>query len=215
MEERKDFEDMADLNVVILPDEKTSHAIIAWSELIASCFPTAYTLNGRDILPHLSLYAARYPDRNQDAIEKIVDDLVAHCEAFNVTLSGFSVFSGYIFYDAVLHKKLKALHEAIVDALNPLREGQVSDNQRQQTGLTVEQQRAIEKYGYVSVKNLYMPHISITRMVHEKDANVAISLLPTEQMVFKVQTIAIASYAAYGTCPQPLRTFSLKAPHSN
>ena len=158
MEERKDFEDLADFNVVIWPDEKTSHAVIAWSELIASRFPTAYTLNSRDMLPHLSICAARYPDRNQDAVEKIVDDLTAHCEAFDVALSGFSVFSEYIFYDAILHEKLKAFHEAIVDALNLLREGQVRDNQRQQTGLTVEQQRAIEKYGYMSVKDhTYLP----------------------------------------------------------
>lgn len=199
-----------DLNIVILPDESVSQTLIKWSEQIASQFSTAYTLNRIDKLPHFSLYSARYPIKNQDAIEKQVRTIAAMTNSFPITLSGFSVFSGYLFYDAKKNKALMNLHNQIVDALNPLREGLITDNQRQLTGLSTEQQRAIEKFGYVSVGKLYMPHISITKMIDSHEARQALALLPNMELTFKATKVAIAFVGAYGTCPQPLKVIELK-----
>jgi len=199
-----------DLNVAILPDQELSSKLIDWSQKIASNFDTDYTLNNFDHFPHLSLYSARYPIKNKYLVEKAISNICSNLKSFQVTLKSFSVFSGFLFYDLEKDKRLIKLHEKIVDDLNPLREGLISDNQRQLTGLSANQKDAIEEYGYVSVKNLYMPHISLTHLKNLTDGEKAREILPQEINYFFTNTLVIAPFAEFGTLPKPLKTFSIK-----
>lgn len=101
------------------------------------------------------------------------------------------------------------MHEEVVDKLNPLREGLISDNQKGLMGLTVEQKKAIETYGYVSVKNLYMPHISITHLAEPDEYVLVKQKLPNEVNSISADTIAISYFAEYGTFPKPLKVYKI------
>ena len=202
-------ESTTELNIVLLPDDATSQTLVTWSERVAHRYPTVFKLNQTDKLPHLSLYSAKYPSENQDQIEEQVRTIAASTSPVDIILQGFSIFSGFLFYDALKSDKLLKLHEQLVSALNPLREGLISDTQRQLTNLTDEQQKAIEIYGYVSVGRLYMPHVTVTKMVNPQVAKQAIALLPKETHIFQAKEIAIAPFASHGTCPKPLLTIPL------
>jgi 2'-5' RNA ligase len=199
-----------DFNVAILPDKDLSSKLISWSKTLASNFETDYILNTINHFPHLSLYSARYPIKNKQAIEDAINKICHDLHPFSVTLKSLSLFSGFLFYDLEKDKKLIELHEKIVDELNPLREGLISDNQKQLVGLSSEQKNAIKKYGYVSVKNLYMPHISLTHLKDSTDQNAAKNILPKEINFFSVDTIVIAPFAKFGTLPKPLKIFSIE-----
>ncbi len=207
--ERKENEPTVDLNVVILPDERTTGVLLDWSERIASRFPTAYVLDRTNTLPHLSIYSAQYPARNQMGIEGAVGRIAQDRKPFDVQLSGFSAFSGFVFYDAVKDAAMNNIHESLVEGLNPLREGHISKTQRQLTNLSEAQKEAIEDYGYVGVKELYKPHISVTKMLDPQQTDEAIALLPRQDLIFSVRQIAIAPVADYGTCLEPTNKFIL------
>lgn len=196
------MEEIVDLNVIITPSEKVVNQVIEWSNLIACKYKTNYILNKNNYLPHLSLYSARYPQENYKSLTTAVKKTADSFSPFTITLSVFSVFSGYIFFDADKNDKLQQLHENIVDSLNPLRNGHITDNQKTLTGLTDMQKTAIETYGYVSVKERYMPYISLTSLVNLNESKDVISLLPKETMSFTVTELAVSPFAEYGTCPK-------------
>lgn len=196
-----------DLNVVILPDKDLSLKLIQWSQRLSSKLQTNYVLDTTNYLPHLSLYSARYPVKNKQLIEEAAADIAHNLHSFNISLSGFSFFSGYVFYDAQQTSELIELHETMVDRLNPLREGLISDNQKQLTGLSLDQKKAIQEYGYVSVKKLYMPHISITSLGNPSKGDLVKEILLGEVNSFSVKTLAISRFANYGTFPPPLKTY--------
>src|SRR5436190_13851604 len=108
-----------DLNVVVFPDRTVSRRLIEWSLLLAECYKTSYVLNTEECLPHLSLYSARYPLVNVEGVADIVQRLAKSRKIFDLTLLGFSVFAGYIFYNALPNATLQGLHEQLVDQLNP------------------------------------------------------------------------------------------------
>lgn len=80
---------------------------------------------------------------------------------------------------------------------------------RQLKTLTKKQSRSIEEYGYVSAKDQYMPHISITGMNDMDKAKTVVAKLPTISTQFEVNFIAVAPFAQYGTCPQPITEYRL------
>ena len=198
-----------DLNIAILPSEELSVKLIKWSGSISKRCKVDYSLNSVNYLPHLSLYSARYPLKNKKLVEDRVDTIVKNIHSFEITLCGFSFFSGYLFYNADKSGELSSLHETIVDTLNPLREGLISDAQKQLYGLSPMQKEAIENYGYVSVKELYMPHVSITHTGDVAQENLVKSIFPNERNSFLIKAIAISLAAEYGTFPTPIKTFFL------
>lgn len=198
-----------DLNVIILPDDTTTKRLARWSKTVARKHKTFYTLDTNNHLPHLSLYSARYPVKNKNAVQSILQHITKEQKTFFIELSSFSVFSNYLFYNALTNAALQQLHECIVEKLNPLREGLISDTTRALTGLSPEQKEMILAYGYVSVKKLYMPHISITRFKEQVTLETMKMLLPDEKTVFRAEKLAISLFAVHGTCPQPLTQFYL------
>lgn len=202
--------DFIDLNVVILPNTDLSLKMIQWSRLISTRHKTNYILDQKKYFPHLSLYSARYPFKNKQAVENAVKQIAMETGKFEIKLEGFSCFSGYFFYDAKKNKELVALHERIVDTLNSLREGLISDNQRQLKGLSHDHERAIQEYGYLSVKKLYMPHISLTHLVYPLKFDQAKGILPKEINLFTTDTIAISHFAEYGTFPRPIVKYNVE-----
>lgn len=111
------------------------------------------------------------------------------------------------FYNVEKNSELIQLHETVVDNLNPLREGFISDNQKQLTGLSQDQRNAIKEYGYVSVKKLYTPHISITHLTKQENSQTIEKTLPEEVNIFSVKILALSRFADYGTFPRPSRTY--------
>jgi len=199
--------DFVDLNIVVIPSAEITKTLVNLSSEIAARHKTYFVLNETNVLPHFSLYSARFPKKNVPHITQVVEEVITKTKPFQIVLNKYSEFSGFIFLDAIKNKNLLNLHESIVDELNPLREGLISDNQKTLTGLTEAQQLAIKKYGYVSAKETYMPHISLTALVNPTEFPVIRTHLPNKEFHFTLQTIAITPFAQYGTCPELIKEF--------
>ncbi len=207
-EAEKGVSRFVDLNIVLFPDDKTRHQVIEWSRALSEQFDTYFVLDSQTFLPHLSIYSTQYPSRNQKAIEDSVKRITNETSPFIINTTGLFKFANFVFLMADISPELLSLHSQVVDELNPLREGRVSDNVRELQGLTAEQQKAVDQYGYLFVKDTYtIPHITIARLRDETKVQEAIKSVKIEPLSFVTQEVA---FAAHGTCPQPIKTFQIK-----
>lgn len=198
-----------DLNVILLPGDTTSKRLIGLSEQVAKQVHVKYKLDGNDRPPHLSLYSAAYPLHNLDKISLVMEQLSVLAKGVEVELSGYSVFSGYLFYDALRSRRLMSLHESVVDALNPLREGLISDDQKGLFGLTKQQKAAISEYGYVSVKDTFMPHVTLARLSDPNQAEQAINVLPGGGLTFTPKSLSLVPFDLEDRLKKPVATYRL------
>ncbi|MBI3985211.1 MAG: 2'-5' RNA ligase family protein [Candidatus Levybacteria bacterium] len=205
--EKEGKEPTVDLNVVLLPDEVTTDKLIALSTLLGKHFPTAFTLDREFHLPHLSLYPARYPLRNQDKVEETVRNIAGSLEGMDVILEGYSEFSGFLFFNVVKDRAIQNLHDTVFAALNEQREGHVSDVVARLRGLSPRLKANVRRWGQIFVGEDYTPHVTLGYLQDRKLAREAIEILPQEPIQFSPSAIALAPFAPYGTCPKPLFTF--------
>ena len=204
--------DAIDLNVVLFPDEKTRQTVIKWSNDLSQKFDTYFILDGINFNPHITLYQARYPVKNQEELMKRIERFVEKSHPFTVTMTGFSEHWGFIFADVEVSPQLRTIHDSVVDSLNELREGEIASTVKGLTDLTKEQKDAVDKYGYIYAKDTFtVPHITLTRLKDPKQKDAALrSLEALSPFSFVARTIAIAPTAEHGTCPQPIKTFYIK-----
>lgn len=198
-----------DLNVILLPDNNTSQKLIGLSERVASKVNVRYKLDRTDRPPHLSLYSALYPLHNLDKVRLAMEELAALANGVEVELNGYSVFSGYLFYDAVRSSRLMELHELVVDTLNPLRDGLISEDQKRLFGLTKDQEAAISKYGYVSVKDTFMPHVTLACLSDFNQTEEAVKVLPKEVLTFTPTSLSLVPFDLEDRIKKPVATYSL------
>jgi hypothetical protein len=203
------MENFIDINIVIFPSEEVTNTFISLSKEIAARHGTYYILNEKNVLPHLSLYSARYPKKNFPKIQKAITDIVNNTNTFELVVHSYTFFVGFLFGDIIKDSNLLRLHGAVVDVLNPLREGLITEDQLKLKGLSKAQEQSIQTYGYLSVKDTYIPHISLTALKDPGDAKVILEHLPTEDMRFNLERIAITPFAQYGTCTEVLKEFSI------
>lgn len=201
-----------DLNVVLFPDEKTRQTVIDWSNDLSQKFDTYFVLDWINFNPHITLYQARYPIKNQDEVIERIGSFVDKADPFTVTMTGFSEHWGFIFADIDVSTELRTLHDGVVDSLNALREGEIASTVKGLSGLTKEQEEAVLKYGYIYAKDTFtVPHITITRLKDPKQKDAALrSLEGLSPFSFVARTLAIAPTAEHGTCPKPIKTFYIK-----
>lgn len=200
---------MIDLNVILLPDAEATENLLSLSDQLAKNFDVDYKLDRIDRPPHLSLYSALYPIRNTKKLVAVMEQISSLASGLTTQLSGFANFSGYIFYKAVLSEELQRLHEAVVDTLNPLREGLISEGQKRLTGLTPKQEDAIKQYGYVSVKHLFMPHITLAHINGIDQASAAIQSLPNRTITFNPRSLSLVPFDLSDRLGSPVVTYSI------
>lgn len=199
-----------DLNLVLLPDSSTNHKLILLSQQLGCQLSTKYTLGTEGYPPHLSLYSALYPKSNIDRIITNLTASLSDTKSFPITLGSFSNFSGYIFYNAVMTSEIRDLHDRVVDMLNPLREGLISEDQKGLVGLTQEQEKAIEEFGYVSVGANFMPHITLAHITDTQNAQSALEILPKGKIIFTPVQLALVSFDLNQKLEKPLYMLALK-----
>lgn len=199
------------LNVLIQPDSEVRHQAIAWCEVIARRYPTAYVLDDDRAIVHLTLYQTEYPTRNRQQIERQLVEIASQAEPFDIELAGLRPYIGHIFYEAErANVYLSSLHKKIAERLNPLREDHITDNFREMMEMDDvpdERKQNIKTWGYPDFGSLYSPHITLTRLTDYRLAQQAIKLVDPRNLKFRVTQIALGECGPDGVCPRIIRTF--------
>lgn len=199
-------------NIVILPDEETKSYAIECSEAVAASYQTNFILDGQQYYPHITLYQAAYPSDVQPRMEQTLASLARAIQPFDVTLDRFETLMGFIFYAVRKDEQLYALHEQTLTAFNNLRQGALIPDDRnrlEEPHVPGNIKDSIRTYGYALAKDLYSPHITITRLTDFDDTDQASHILDATPHTFTVRSIHLSDVGHDGTCNNILVSYPL------
>jgi len=198
------------LNAVILPDETVNKEAIKLSQKFIKKFDTYFVLDGNRFYPHITLYQTGFPHKNYGIVVEAIRQIASEAKSFEVAMNGFSLSATtFISWNCVITKELRTLHEKIIVALNPLRGPPPSFYKG--LGFTELQIKSIENYGYPAAINLYSPHITITRIKDENQAESVKRELRQHKMSFEIDAIYLGRLGDHGTVTEILEEFPFKA----
>lgn len=170
------------------------------NEILVEKFASSINFKQK-IEPHLTVFMGLFPDYSpvQAAMQ------VVNAEFFPISLEFSKIrlsSDGYVFWDAVNHEKLQALHEKVVEKLNPLRQGLTRDKfLLEKEKFTHAERENIEKYGFPWVMNLFMPHLTLGRLpTNHIESKTEEFLHKLQQSLFcPVESLALGQVGENGT----------------
>lgn len=199
------------INAALKPPVDIAQKIITLSQDIAKEHKSYFVLDNKNYFPHFTVYSPEYPINRAQEIPARLKEIAKNQISFRMNFKEIGTNQGYIGLHFELTPEIKGFHVAIVEALNPLREGHLRDKYKAndyKMELSQEKLDNIDKYGYPSAMNLYHPHMTIIRL---PDAKVAESLAQKIKWDenFIVDTLALYKMSDHGTCVEQIEEFKL------
>lgn len=196
-----------ELNIVVLPDEKTKDIAIDLSRKLSEKFQTNFVLDGKKIHPHMTIYQARYPEKNLDTIRAYLKNIAGRTAPFEVVLGKFSRWRNFVFWDTENTNEIVHLQKSIIYQLNPLREGLIPKGlQNGKWDMTETYQ--IQNYGTLLPGSSVAPfHITISNLKQEASVPTALQEMNPRVTKFIVTKIALGILGEYGTVTEILEEF--------
>lgn len=196
------------INVCVIPDSAVGDACIQLSQSLGSD-ATMFRL-GDGKFAHMTVYMARFSNDVLDQVAENVKKVLASITAFPCIHTGYFMTAGrYLEASYQKSDNFMNLHEAIISAVsdlryqpgNPFEEGFF-------TPYTAEQQQNAKETGYDLARNLYRPHITLTRykqgMVPE-----ALPVFPEVKLSFDLATVAVYKADENGAIYEEIATFTI------
>ncbi|MDB5166592.1 MAG: hypothetical protein JWM37_664 [Candidatus Saccharibacteria bacterium] len=153
-------------NVVLLPNKPLADKAIEISETLHSD-EALFTLKDGSFYPHISLYMLELRVDDYEKAQEVLQGISTAPLLQELTAIKYDQKMGFLDAEYAVTPALRDLQNLIVDALNPIRNGL-----REKDKLRMEQADGIkreyfEKYGYPNVKELFRPHVTLTRFNNE------------------------------------------------
>ena len=189
------------LNIAILPSDEVAVQAIAMSKKIAEEVGSRFILNFDNLIPHITVYQAQYPSRNIDNLRSIARNLSLKQELFEIRLDVITVSYGtFLSWNCERTRILQNLQSEAVELANPLREGLIPQSLTDVKNLSGGDQYDVKMFGALLVGPRYTPHITITRLNKETDAQKAIEVLSgSENLSFKPKGLILGYLGEHGT----------------
>jgi len=198
------------LNIVLLPDEKTTQTAIELSIELNKKVKTNFVLNGIDLIPHLTIYQAEFPDENKEKVLNEIEDMVKNIQPFTTDMGGFSSTpEGNIWWNSVFTEPMASLQAEAIKRCNQLRNNLLLPGIEKLKEKDKEYKNEIENYGSLWLYKRYVPHISLTA-VEPTIINEALHNLNFEKkMSFNSQRFAIGTLGKYGTVTSIIKEYTI------
>ncbi len=187
-----------ELNIVILPDEKTKSTAIETSRKIGNEYPVEFVLNDRTTQPHITVYQARFPEKNLNQIKSNLRNVASKISPFEMTLSKFSDYWSFIFWNSLPTNEFIHLNKSVVYQLNPLRDGLLLSHLKTFRG-NMSEMYSIQNYGSLLPGKDIDPHITVSRLKSEQDSKKVSKSMNPRLSKFLVDRICLGTLGPNGT----------------
>lgn len=196
------------INVCIVPDASVGAECVAMSQSLKSD-DTIFVLGG-DRFAHMTVFMARFAEDQIENVVQATEKALQSAKPFTCEHSGYLMTEGR--YLEVSYRKsadFMALHEALIANLaeyrinpgNPYDEGYF-------TPYTAGQQKQATETGYDLARDLYRPHITLTRYV-EGGVPAAFPALPEAQLSFPIGKICVYRADDNGAVYELIKAFQV------
>jgi 2'-5' RNA ligase len=199
------------LNIVLLPSKEVSQKAIELSQKISKEFEVFFVLNEESRIPHVSLYHSAYPAENIPKVKEVIEDIANITASFPVELTNvFWQKEGWLDFQADKSEPLINLHNQVVERLNSFRKDNLMESDKEDfSSLSKGEQESINLYGYRHARELFRPHLTITRLKNGNAVTVS-KELDGNNLSFDATDIALCRLGNYGTCVYLLDSWNLK-----
>lgn len=195
-------------NIVLLPDETIAEHAIALSA----------QLQPHDAYFALDTQAGPFPHATLYMTQLKVSDLgeaCTHLAAVASTMSpvdlhpkGYFQKWGYIDVDCERSDAFVAAQQAVLAAINPIRDGMRAKDQVRLQAATGEERQNLETYGYQGIGELFRPHITLTRFTDEAPIDTA-HFPPISEFRGQFVKLGLFEMGDNGTCVREIARFAL------
>lgn len=149
-------------SIVLLPNQPLAENAIEISRKLAD-HGTQFTLKNGSVYPHVSLYMFELKGNNYQKVQDALQVLAAAQSAQDLVADAYDQRMSFLSAEYLVTPALQKLQDLVIDAFNPLRNGiREKDTQRMLRSEGAKRQY-FEKYGYPNVKELFWPHLTLTR----------------------------------------------------
>ena len=199
-------ESSALLNVCVFPDDRVGAECINISQSFVS--EDTMFLLGSGLFPHMTVYMARFAN---DDIEKVADateEALKQASVFKCTHTGYFMTEGR-YLEASYRKSADFLnlHELLITNIAELRINPGSPfNEGYFAPYNTEQQQNAKETGYDLARNLYRPHITLTRY-KENDVPRIFPAVPAADLSFKLRKVCVYKADDNGAVNELVREF--------
>ena len=199
------------LNVAILPSDEIIAQAIAVSRRIGEEVSSEFTLNSVNLIPHITIYQAQYPNKNIDKLKSITETLSSGQELFEITLDAITVsHETFLFWNCKKSLILQNLQRKAVELANPLREGLIPSSLADVGGLSEGDRYDVKHFGALLIGSMYEPHITITRLKRKEDAEKTIKRVLQKKLSFRQKALILGYLGAHGTVTGIVENFYFK-----
>lgn len=151
------------INICVIPNENVSTNCLSISQSLKSD-DTVFVLGG-DKFAHMTAFMARFPNKDIEKVIHNVNLVLARVEPFRCEHVGYFMTEGrYLEVSYKKSEKFMSLHESLISAVSELR---INPGRPYEEGYftpyTMEQRLNAKETGYDLARNLYRPHITLTR----------------------------------------------------
>lgn len=195
-------------DIVILPTTDLARRAIVTSQQFAQQHDTLFTLQEKTFVPHASLYMTQLKVSDLDKVKELLSDIAARTSLLTPTTTGYDQAEGYIDADYERTDELADLQMAVIDAINPIRDGMREKDKARMLTATGEARENLEKYGYRGVGKLFRPHLTLTRFTNGEPIDTA-TLPDSHQFDGQFVELGLFEMGDNGTCARLIATFNL------
>ena len=195
-----------ELNIIILPDEKISEMAIDMSRKAREIAPTNFVLDGRKIIPHVTVYQARFPENNIDKISAYLKTVAEKMSPFELAFGKTSHWNNYVFWNTDATNEYMHLNKSVIYQINPLRDNLILkglDGKKWNMSETY----SIQNYGSLLPGKDYTPHITVTAAKTDQDAQKISQEIRPKIAKFTATKIALGRLGEFGTVTEIMEEF--------
>lgn len=203
-------------DVVLLPPDSVDRVSVAASERLRG-LGTRFTLNGRNAVPHLSLYMANVGPQDlgqtMQALSGVAErggELPLSAQRYQSNEHGMYE----VFYEKT--REITRLQEDVIGAVNPLRDGIRAHDpvgrpiQQRMAAVSGELRENFEKSGYDEVGSYFNPHITLARLNEPASGSAGSNMPALSEFSGTFSKLALYRMGDNGTCVSKVGEWRLR-----
>ena len=196
-----------DYDIVLLPEPEIARKAIRTSRELEP-LGTDFTLHEETCIPHASLYMIHAKEEDLPEILKQLEGIAGQTETIRLESSQYFQDWGYIDADYQKTAEITELQDAVVGAINPLRDGLRPRDVPKIERMDAAERQNMQQYGDWRIGELFRPHLTFARFKNGLP-------IPLEDMGAPTAfgghytRLAICEMGKYGTCIRKIKEFDL------